>query len=681
MSQLVGQTLGHYRIVEKIGAGGMGEVYRAEDTTLDRDVAIKVLPEAMAQDEERLARFEREAKLLASLNHQNIATLHGLEEHQGRHFLVMELVEGEDLATRIKRGAIPVDNAMDYARQIAEGLEAAHEQGIIHRDLKPANVMLSPEGKVKVLDFGLAKAWRLDEGDADLTHSPTLTAQITSPTPTARTTAAGVLLGTAAYMSPEQAGGKPVDKRADVWAFGCILYEMLTGRRLFQGDSVSVILAGVLKNDIDIEVVPPDTPPPVRRLLTRCLQRDPAHRLRDLGDAILELDEHEEAPEPFALRRRAAIHRMGWAVAIVAIIVAAGLAWRVRTAPGQREVLTAEIAPPDGTEFVFYGDMGSPPVISPDGSMVAFGAAAPGEVVSLWVRSLRTGEARQLPGTVGGFAPFWSPDARSIGFFDYAALKRVDLAGGSPLTLCAAAIARGGVWTAQDEIIFARDYNTGLHRIAATGGEVRQITTPIEGRHTSHRWPFLLPFGRQVLYLAISHASPLSRENELRLVRVDGSDDRPLVPSLANGAVVGGRLFFMKEQTLMAQRLDLRRGVLTGEPHIIAPEVYRDPDTWHGAFAAFGDKLLYQASPRGAETRLTLFDLEGRQVGTAGEPDLYGMVDASPDGRKVAVNIGSPSDIWVIDLETGMGTRLTFGPASASSPVWSADGTEVFYRS
>jgi Tol biopolymer transport system component len=634
-------------------------------------VAIKVLPEAVAQSPDRLARFDREARLLASLSHQNIATLYGLEEHDGVRFLAMELAEGETLADRIAKGPLPLDDALDVASQIAEAFEAAHNQGIIHRDLKPANVMVSPEGHVKILDFGLAKAWLSDLGDVDLTQSPTITTG---------TTASGALIGTFAYMSPEQARGRPVDKRTDVWAYGCTLYEMITGRRLFERDNASDVLADILRSDIDFGALPPTVPPSVRRLLARCLQRDPARRLRDLGDAILELDERDEARGHLPSSKRSFDGLIGWAAALVAAIVAAVLAWQLGTARGEREILTTELAPPEGTSFELYGDMGSPPVISPDGSMVAFGAAAPGEVVSLWVRSLQTGETRQVVGTAGGFAPFWSPDSRSIGYFDYGALKRVDLAGGSPLTLCAAAIARGGVWTEQDQIIFARDYNTGLHRIAATGGEVQQITTPIEGRHTSHRWPALTPDGSHVLYLAISHASPLSSENELRLVRVDGSDDRPLVRSPANGAVVDDRLLFMKDQALLVQQFDARQGALTGEPRIIAPQVYRDPDTWHGAFAAFDDLLLYQVSPSGAQTQLMLFDLEGRQVGTAGEPALYGMIDASPEGRTVAVSIGSPSDIWVVDLQTGMGTRLTFGPSSASSPVWSADGTEVFYR-
>jgi Tol biopolymer transport system component len=672
MGLTAGDRLGRYEIRAPLGAGGMGEVYRAYDGRLERDVAIKVLPENVAEDDARLARFEREAKLLGSLNHQNIAGLHGLEEHEGWRFLVLELAEGETLADRIARGPIPVDDALEIARQIAGGLEAAHGQGIIHRDLKPANVMLSPAGGVKILDFGLAKAWQAEDSDGDLSRSPTLTAQMT---------AAGVLLGTAAYMSPEQARGRPVDRRADLWAFGCMLYEMLTGRRLFGGDTVSDVVAAVLKGEVDLGTVPPDTPPPVRRLLGRCLRRDPARRLRDAGDAILELEEQEESSIGAAPQRRVGVRLGGWAVACAAIVVAGALAWRLTTAWEPRETVTAEIVPPAGTEFVFNGDMASPPVMSPDGAMVVFGAAAPGNPVSLWVRSLRTRETRQLPGTEGGFAPFWSPDGRSIGFFDLTALRRVDLAGGSPLTLCPAGIGRGGVWTGHGDIIFSPDYNAGLHVIPAIGGEVRQLTAPIQGRHTSHRWPALLPDGERLVYLAISHASRQSEDNELRIMGIDGRDDRSLVPSLANGVVAAGRLLFMKERALMAQRLDARRGVLTGEPFIVARDVYQDPDTWHGAFSAVGDTLLYQASPDRLGAGVTLLDLEGTELGTVGEASFYGAIDASPDGRHVAVSIGSPSDIWIIDLETGRRSRLTFDPASATSPLWSADGSEIFYRS
>jgi Tol biopolymer transport system component len=668
-----GDRLGHYEVLGSLGAGGMGEVYRARDTGLDRDVAIKVLPENVAQDEARLARFEREAKLLASLNHPNIATLYGLEEHEQQRFLVMELVEGETLSARLDRARLPVDEALQIARQIAHGLEAAHRQGVIHRDLKPANVMISAEGTVKILDFGLAKAWHADGSDADLTHSPTLTAQMTG---------AGVLLGTAPYMSPEQARGQPVDRRADVWAFGCILYEMLTGRRLFEGDTVSDVLAGVLKSDIDFDAVPRGVPPPIRRLLSRCLQRDPGHRLRDLGDALLELEDQEPL-ETEPTPRRPVVQGLAWTIAGAATLIAVLLAWRLASTPDRRQVLYSEIGPPAGTEFVFHGDLGSPPVISPDGSNVVFGASRPGETVTLWVRSLRTGTVRQLPGTEGGFAPFWSPDGRSIGFFDLQSLKRINVADGASLTLCPTRVARGGAWTETDDIVFALDYNTGLSRVPATGGEPTTVTTPIQGRHTSHRWPVLVPDGRRLVYLAINHASPQSRENELRIVALDGSGDRALVPSLANAAVAGGHLFFTRDRALMSQTLDAGAGALTGDPHIIAPEIFLDADTWRAVFSAVGEALLYQPSSDSHGAILTVYDLEGREVGTIGGPGDFGSgsLDASPDGRRVAITSGSPSDIYVVDIGSGERIRLTFGPASATSPVWSADGSEIFYRS
>jgi Tol biopolymer transport system component len=671
MALSTGERLGSYEILELLGAGGMGEVYRARDERLDREVAIKVLPEELEQDADRLARFEREARVLASLNHPNIATLYGLEEHEGRRHLVMELAAGETLAVRLDRGELSVDDALQIARQIAEALETAHEHGIIHRDLKPANVMLSAEGKVRVLDFGLAKAWEPADSSPDLTRSPTLTAQMTG---------AGVLLGTAAYMSPEQARGRPVDRRADVWAFGCILHEMLSGRRLFVGDTVSDVLASVLTSEIDVDAVPPETPPSVRRLLRRSLQRDPARRLRDLGDAILELDEYEvELPRAKAATGGSAAKYIGWVAAMVALIVAIALAWHMSRAPVHREIVYTEIAPPAGAEFAFHGDRGSPPVIAPDGSAVVFGAVVPGEPVTLWLRSLRTGETSQLPGTEGGFAPFWSPDSRSIAFFDFSSLKRLDVGGGATLTLCTARIARGGVWTPEGKIIFAPEYNTGLSRVSATGGEPTPLTTLLENRHTSHRWPVLLPDGRHLVYLAISHDTGDARENEVRVVATDGTGDRRIVSSSANGAVAADHLFFMRDQALMAQPLNAQRDGITGEPRIVARDVFHDANTWRSVFTVGGDLLLYQSSAAGLNAQLTLIDRDGQELGTVGDDDIYTDLAVSPDGRHLAVCAGSPPDIWIIEIETGLRTRLTF-ETNATAPLWSPDGREIYYR-
>ncbi|TNF78126.1 MAG: serine/threonine protein kinase, partial [Acidobacteria bacterium] len=443
----IGLKVGRYEIVSPVGEGGMGEVWRATDTSLDREVALKVLPAAFTEDIERRARFEREAKLLASLNHPNIATLYGLEEIEGQHLLVMEFIEGQDLAERLARGPIEWTEIRDISIQIAQALAAAHESGIIHRDLKPANVRLRSDGTVKVLDFGLAKAREPVDSGADLTHSPTLTG---------RATTGGAILGTVGYMSPEQARGQTVGGQTDIWAFGCMLYEMLTGRRLFDGNTASDVIAGVLRSEIDLKALPNDTPPAVLRLLRRCLQRETTRRLHDFGDVLLELEEEEPELVPMAGASRAVPVRLGWAIAAIASSVALFLGWLYLGAGRPDIVIRTEIARPGAAEFRFQGDVGSPPVIAPDGSAIVFGASAPGEPVTLWVRSLRTGETRQLAGTEGGFAPFWSPDAQSIAFFDYSHLKRLDLDGGSPLNLCpAGSLARGGVWTEDDHIIFA----------------------------------------------------------------------------------------------------------------------------------------------------------------------------------------------------------------------------------
>jgi Tol biopolymer transport system component len=418
----------------------------------------------------------------------------------------------------------------------------------------------------------------------------------------------------------------------------------------------------------------------VRRLLNRSLQRDPARRLRDLGDAILELDEPEAAP-PGAevVTGHPTAKWIGWGAAMVALVVAVAQWWHLSRLPVHREAVYAEMGPPAGAEFALQGDRGSPPAISPDGSAVVFGAIVPGGPVTLWLRSLRTGETRQLPGTEGGFAPFWAPDSRSIGFFDFSSLKRLDLDGGAPLALCTARIARGGVWTPEGEIIFAPEYNTALYRVAATGGEPTPLTVLEENRHTSHRWPTLLPEGRHLVYLAISHYTGDTRENEVRIVSIDGSGDSALVSSSANAAVAADNLFFMRDLTLMAQPLSEKRDGVTDEPRIVARDVFLDADTWRSVFAVGSDLLLYQSAAAGLNGRLTLIDLDGRELGTIGQDDIYADLAVSPDGRHIAVSAGSPPDIWIIEIETGLRTRLTF-ETNATTPLWSPDGREIYYR-
>src|ERR1700680_3817772 len=453
----VGDKLGFYVILAPIGAGGMGEVYRARDTKLDREVAIKVLPHLLAQDPERLARFEREAKVLASLNHPSIAQIYGVEESNNLRALVMELVPGETL-----KGPLPLETALNYAKQIADALEAAHEKGITHRDLKPANIMITPTGVVKVLDFGLAfVAQDPASGSVDPINSPTLTMAATQ---------AGMIMGTAAYMSPEQASGKPVDKRADIWSFGVVLWEILTGERLFDGETVSHTLADVLRAEIDFAKLPGSTPSPIRELLRRCLDRDLKTRLRDIGEARIVMSRPTGGTEITAPSRS----RLSWVVwvaaAALAVIAAGGSFVHFREQPPEVRVLYTSILPPDNTAFAFNAGVGLP-ALSPDGRRIVFGARTAGGKSPLWTRSLDVPTAQPLAGTEGAIFPFWSPDSRFIAFFADGKLKTIDASGGPALALAEVALGRGGSWSPEGVIVFSAGTDNGhLLRVSSAGG-------------------------------------------------------------------------------------------------------------------------------------------------------------------------------------------------------------------
>jgi predicted Ser/Thr protein kinase len=483
-----GTKLGPYEILAPIGAGGMGEVYRARDTKLDRDVAIKVLPTALAQHPERLARFEREAKVLAALNHPNIAGIYGLEDRA----IVMELVEGPTLADRIAAGPIPLEESLKIAAQIADALEAAHEKGIVHRDLKPANVKVRDDGTVKVLDFGLATAVQSSGREpGDGANSPTLTMGATE---------VGVILGTASYMSPEQARGQKVDKRADIWAFGVVLYEMLTGQRLFDGPTVSDVLAQVLTKEPDWGRIPEKA----RRLVRKCLEKDPKRRLRDITGMELLLESGNEAPPNPAVTGGSGSGRLGWAVAAVLAVAGAGLgylAWRHVTEETPR-VAKLSVLPPEKGEIV--GNNG-PPAISPDGRRIVFGATVEGKN-ALWVRDLDSPTLRPLAGTEGAGSPFWSPDSRYIGFGAGGKLKKIDVMGGPVVTICDAAGLRGASWSKDDVIVFAPNNAGGLARVSAAGGAPAPVTELDKSRNeNNHRYPWFLPDGRHFLYLGRSN--------------------------------------------------------------------------------------------------------------------------------------------------------------------------------
>jgi Tol biopolymer transport system component len=689
---LIGQTLSHYRITAAIGAGGMGEVYRATDTALGRDVAIKVLPPEVAQDPERLARFEREAHLLASLNHPNIAAIYGLEEVGEKTFLALELVEGEDLKERLARGAIPLDEALEIAEQIAEALDEAHNKGIVHRDLKPANVKLTPDGKVKVLDFGLAKAWGGDAGSGgssiDLSQSPTL----------ARTgTLAGVILGTAAYMSPEQASGKGVDKRADIWSFGVVLFEMLTGQSLFSGETASEVMASVIKEEPAWDRLPADCPPAVTRLLRRCLRKRPRERIQDIGDARLEIEEiragtaletggaSADVEEVRRSERRGrSRERWIWAVALV---VAAGLA-----ALGARFYFTQapEARPPahfvlDTPEDLVFWNW-SPVAVSPDGRHVAFVALSPGGDRQMWIRSLDSPEARALPGTVGADGGhFWSPDSTAIAFAAEGELRKLTLSGGTTLRLCALPAAfDGGTWNAEGTIVFAAGGPSArLYTVPQTGGEARPLTTRDESRgETSHHWPQFLPDGRRLLF-GVGGGEDAGLH--VLSLEVPGQRRRILPETARFQFVAPASLLFVRDGVLLVQRVDPRELVPRGEAIPIASSVagFNQIPAW-GWFSSSATGRVAWLSGQSGDARLEWVDREGRSLGTLGEPSRYGQIVLSPDGKRVAAEITSGDgqfDLWVIDVARGVPSRLTTDAASERDPVWSPDGQEIVFSS
>ena len=668
----------------------MGEVYRATDTRLSREVALKLLPSAFASDPERLARFDREARLLASLNHTSIAHLYGfetasLEDGTTVHVIAMELVEGEDLSERLKRGAIPLDEAIAIAKQIAEALEEAHEKGIVHRDLKPANVKLTPDGKVKVLDFGLAKAYAGEsatQSGGDLSHSPTL----------ARTgTEAGMILGTAAYMSPEQARGKPVDKRADIWAFGVVLYEMLTGRRLFEGETVSDVLAAVLTREIDWAALAPNVQGRVRELLRRCLERNPKNRLHDIADARLALEDSlggradevsASGARVEALRSRPHATWWPWLFGIALGGIALAVLDRTLLAPaspasGLAEALRLEVLPPEGTLSSGVFDL------APHGRSVVFVAADSDGASALYVRALDTLAARKLPGTEGATLPFFSPDGRSVGFFADTKLHRIDLAGGPPRELAAVSDPRGASWGSGRFIVFAPDGGGPLFRIPANGGEAVAVTRLDPAKdETSHRWPQFLPDGKHFVFLSRKPSRP---RLALEVGSLDGKERLRLVEADSGARYAAGELFFQRQTTLFAQRFDAARGALLDEPRPVAEDAWLNPDTdGLAAFAVAGDGRFAYRRGGMVTGRLTWLGHDGKTLRTIGEPGILSSPVVSPDERRILVSsqgsgLGSAS-LLLVDDASSIATTLTPRERDVSQAIFSPDGSRILFN-
>jgi len=679
-----GTHLGPYQIVCPLGAGGMGEVYRAHDTKLGRDVALKIVPEVFAADRDRLARFTREAQTLAALNHPNIAHIHGLEESGGVRALIMELVEGEDLAQRLVRGPIPVDEALRIARQIAEALEAAHEQGIIHRDLKPANIKVRDDGTVKVLDFGLAKVLAGDvggstSGAAPPANSPTLT----SPA----MTAVGVILGTAAYMSPEQAKGKPADKRSDIWAFGCVLYEMLTGTRAFAGEDVSDMMANVLTRDPSWDRLPRTTPPAVRLLLQRCLRKDKRQRLQDAAGVRIEIEDALTAPigiaPAVAQSDRAALRRwvVAAGVALLGSAVIGGFAvWNLKPSPLSTPHAVARLTvtvPADEELLVTYPGIAA----SPNGAHVVYVARRRG-IQQLHVRAIDRLESKPLVGTEGASSPFFSPDSQWVGFFAGGKLKKIPVTGGATQIVCDASYPLGASWASNDVIYFASGSYSGLSQVSASGGTPQPFTKldPQRGE-IGHRWPQVLPGGRAVLFT--SRTGPGTDEWQVQVQRLSSGERRVLAQGETGSYVPTGHLVYVQTATgtLVAVPFDLTSlQVQATAPVPVAEGILSGGEGAHYALSANG-MLAYVAGRTDFDDRtLVWVDRHGKPDPVQAPGRAYETPRVSPDGEHVAFMTPGPKfDVWVHNLARGDATKL-ISEGSNQLPVWTPDGKRLSYR-
>jgi len=703
----VGSKLGRYEILAPAGAGGMGEVYRARDTRLDRDVAIKVLPEDVADDPVWLARFEREARSVSGLNHPRICTLYDVghedsvggegedgSEAGGRksavHFLVMEFLEGETLSARLAAGRIPLPEALHFGSQVAGALAAAHYAGVIHRDLKPGNVMLTKSG-AKLLDFGLAKP--LDAAD-----SPQLTA---APTMTSPLTAQGMVVGTYQYMAPEVLAGGEADARSDIFALGALLYEMVAGQSAFGGQTQATVVASILKEEVrPLSVILPEAPLALSRLVERCLTKDPEKRWQSAADLAMELDWIASGGGAQAEPSKAMISaaeedsrggsaRLAWALAGVFAVAAIFLGFGFLRSPdsdlGTRGQIRFEVPAPEGSYLRTMYESAAPPAVSPDGRSIVFGVTGSQGGDRLWIRPL-DGPARSLPGTEGGMRPFWSPDSKSIGFFTTSEMRRIDIAGGPPLTIATVRSPRGGAWGADDTIVYAPSASGPLYRVAVGGGEPEPVTElNAAPREASHRYPHFLPDRRRFLYLALDEQGAVGTgdESQHRLMVGSLDDDlaRQLMRGASNAVYAAGHLIFRLGTALQARPFDLERLEFTGDPFTLAESVHYDSGYERAIFSASDDVLTFVAGEFTGNTRLQLLDRSGTVLETLSDTGIQYETRFAPDSRRLATRSTTATGevIWIVDLEQGTRVRLTFDDGVPRSPVWSPDGRRVAY--
>jgi eukaryotic-like serine/threonine-protein kinase len=676
MALSAGARLGSYEITGTLGAGGMGEVYRALDTRLDRIVAIKTLPSHLAHDSEFRRRFEREARTLSSISHPNICTLYDIGEHAGVSFLVMEYLEGETLATRLRQGPLPIRELLAIGVETANALGQAHHKGVVHRDLKPANIMLTRNG-AKLLDFGLAR---------DISTAVAVAATPSEPTQLGAITMRGTIVGTFQYMSPEQLHGREADARSDVFAYGAVLYEMATGRAPFSGDSQASIIAAVLERaPSPAHDLRHSLPPSLEALIHRCLEKDPGCRWQCASDLASELSRIAHNPErrrtlPQA-RRIGLGERFAWTA--VCLLLLSALLFAVHMVRSNYPALPirASVLPPEGVRFAFIGDVGGPVVISPDARFLAFAATGSDGVNHLFLRPLSASRAREIQGTEHASFPFWSPDSHSLGFFADRKLKRVEVSGGAPVTICAVGDSRGGAW-GRGTILFAPHWRGELFQVPDTGGTIHPVTRLDEALHTTHRWPFFLPDGKHFLYVAANHTQS-SEGADIYLSKVGGGINKLLLHTQGNAVFANGYVLFVNGTELLARPLDTGTAEFRGEAVALAEDVLYDPGIWRGIFAASDTGVLtYQPGGVASDmSQLQWLDRTGRVIANLGERHAQFSVRLSHNSHYAVVedsSAGSGPDAWIINTASGERRRLTFS-GDVAAPVWSNDDRWVAY--
>ena len=693
MALTSGTKLGPYEIQSLLGSGGMGEVYRARDTRLGRDVAIKVLPAHLSSDADLKLRMEREARAISSLNHPHICTLHDIGSQDGINFLVMEHLEGETLAERLQSGAIPLDEALKIAIEIAGALDKAHARGIVHRDLKPANIMLTKNGP-KLMDFGLAKpsgGLVAGSGENPLTPStPTMTvaALAGSSTPL---TQKGMVVGTFQYMAPEVLQGAEADVRADIFSFGCVLYEMVTRRRAFEGKSQFSVLGAILDKEPErVSVLLPSSPPRLDETVGRCLAKNPEQRYGCMHDVKIQLEALAVSGAEARTEAGSAVvagsgSRVPWIVAAIALLIAIGAGLAYFSKREAAAVVRSSILPPAGTSFVTMLPGAGPPVLSPDGTQLAFTARDEKSKVLLYVRSLASTAAQALPGTDDAIYPFWSPDSREIAFFAAGKLRRVNASGGPPQDICDSFGGRGGSWSKDGVIVFTPSSNQPLLRVPATGGTPEAASKlDVATGENSHRFPFFLPDGKHFIYW--SRTSRVGQSPVLYVGELGSLHAKMLMKSDSMASYASGRLLFLRGQTLMAQPFDMNQVELSGEPQPVAERIAINGASVRAMFSASETgRLIYQTGEASAGWTLVWRDREGKQTEAVAKAERYLTPALSPDGTRLAVTefagYQGVSDIWIFDLTRQTNTRFTFGPASQTFAVWSSDGKTIFYGS